>query len=255
MDERIRRLERDLRVTKVFAATVAILFGFFLLVAFHQVQQGRFTELQVERLNVVEADGTLRLAISNSRRLPPPTFYGKEYPGIRGGSAPGMAGMIYFNDEGTEMGGFGWSGRETEDGTPRATGMLTFDHYNQNEALSLGYSDIGGSRRAGLTVLDQPNASIQPLADTLLLIMRMPDGPEKTARLQQLREGMVERGEVGATRVYVGRDAGKSAMVVLMDPQGRPRLRMQVDSAGAPGLEFLDEDGQVIRRIPDGGAY
>jgi hypothetical protein len=253
MDERVRKLEADLRASKWCAAGAVFLLGAISLTAFQKAQRVSFAEIRVERLNVVEPDGTVRLAIANRERFAPATFYGKEYPGIRGGSAPGMAGMIYFNDEGTEMGGFGWSGKEIEPGTVRAVGMLTFDHYNQNEAVSLGFSDLEGRRRAGLTILDQPHVSIQPVADTLLLLQQMADGPERTRRMEALREGMVERGEVGATRLFVGRDRDEAAVVVLMDPQGHPRIRMAVDSAGMPRLEFLDEEGKVILHLPGSG--
>lgn len=253
MNDRIRVLERELLLLKRYALAVSCLMVAALLMAFRDGGHQRLTVLDVERLNIIEPDGTVRLAIANPDRLPPATFKGKEYPGIRGGIAPGIAGMIYFNNEGTEMGGFGWSGRETEAGTPRAVGLLTFDHFNQNEAMSLSYSDIEGQRRAGLTIYDQPHVSIQPFADSMFEAMRLPEGPERERRLQELQQARIDRGEVGVTRLYVGRDVAKAATVLLSDAAGRPRLRMSVDSLGTPRLEFLDEQGGVTLRLPEGG--
>jgi hypothetical protein len=250
MDHQIHELMRDVRQLKWYATGTTLLLLVGVQAAFHQAGDTRFTEIDVERLNVVESDGRRRLAISNRGRLSPPMFYGKEYPGIRGGNAPGIAGMIYFNDEGTEMGGFGWSGRETEHGGHRAVGLLTFDQYNQNEAIGLGYVDQKGRRSAGLTVLDQPNVSIQPVAESLLVIQNLQDGPEKTQRLKQLRENLERRGEVGARRLYLARDRDKAAIVSLSDPKGRERLRISVDSLGAPSVEFLDENGNVTHELP-----
>jgi hypothetical protein len=250
MEEHINRLRREVRLLKAYLLTVLLLFGMISLAAFHQAGRTRFNEIDVERLNVIEKDGTLRLAIANSARLPAPTFYGKEYPGTRGGVAPGMAGMIYFNDEGTEMGGFGWSGRETAHGGHRAVGLLTFDQYNQNEVMALSYVDEDGHRRAGLTIFDQPDVSLQPVIQRLYEIAQLPDGPEKTRRRRELVNELRERGETGARRFYAGRDPSKAAVVVLADPQGRPRLRMSVDSLGAPRLEFLDENGTVTHHLP-----
>jgi hypothetical protein len=56
-----------------------------------------------------------------------------------------------------------------------------------------------------------------------------------------------------AQRVYVGRDGTKSSVVDLSDPSGRPRLRLRVDSLGQPSLEFLDAQGAVTMRLPEGG--
>jgi hypothetical protein len=37
---------------------------------------------------------------------------------------------------------------------------------------------------------------------------------------------------------------------MLADAKGRPRINMIVDAAGDPRLEFLDETGRVIHRLP-----
>jgi hypothetical protein len=40
-------------------------------------------------------------------------------------------------------------------------------------------------------------------------------------------------------------------VVKLADKQGRPRLVLKVDGAGTASVEFLDEGGKVVRRIPE----
>jgi hypothetical protein len=80
----------------------------------------------------------------------------------------------------------------------------------------------------------------------------MRDTAVRAAALRQLaapRNGV----PLVAQRVYIGRDVAKSAIVNLADPQGRTRLRMLVDSLGNPRVEFLDEAGRVVTRIPSGG--
>jgi hypothetical protein len=249
MDAKIRR---ELRLLKGYALVSVLMFGALIFVAAQSAsQRTKFEEIDVERINVVEKNGTVRLAIANPERLPHPTFYGKEYRGIRSGEAQRGAGMIYFNDEGTEMGGFVWSGRKTEDGGHRAQGLLTFDQYNQNEAIALSYSDRSGKRSAGLAVEDQPSTSIQPVADGLLAIQQLPDGEEKTRRLKEFQETVKREGQVGgATRFFAGRDQSNAATVVLSDPKGRPRLRLTVDASGTPKVEFLDENGKVTHQLP-----
>jgi hypothetical protein len=41
----------------------------------------------------------------------------------------------------------------------------------------------------------------------------------------------------------------QSAAVELSDPQGKPRLRLVVDRAGAPRVDFLDATGRVTRTL------
>jgi hypothetical protein len=250
MDQRLRQLDRDLRLIRRYAVTATLLLGALSVVAFRQAGQTRFTEIDVERLNVVEKNGTLRLAIANRDRYSPIIFYGKAYPGLRGGSSPGMAGMTFFNEEGTENGGFGWRGRSTEGGGHSAAASLTFDQFNQDETLALMYNDQSGRRSVGFLVFDEPNASIQPVFDSLMAVNALPDGPEKTRRLEQVREWRRNLPERRATRLFAGKDPTKATMVLLADPQGRPRLRMSVDSLGASKIEFLDEGGKVTYAVP-----
>ena len=53
------------------------------------------------------------------------------------------------------------------------------------------------------------------------------------------------------TGVYLGRDRSRAAVLNLYDPNGKPRIRLKVDSLGAASLEFLDEQGGVTARFPD----
>jgi hypothetical protein len=51
-------------------------------------------------------------------------------------------------------------------------------------------------------------------------------------------------------RFFAGKMVDDS-IVRLSDRQGRPRLVLKVDAAGAATIECLDEAGKVVRRIPD----
>jgi hypothetical protein len=50
--------------------------------------------------------------------------------------------------------------------------------------------------------------------------------------------------------VFVGKTREKAAALTLSDPQGRPRLQLMVDAQGAAKLEFLDDKGNVVQRLP-----
>src|ERR1700749_2684464 len=68
-----------------------------------------FDELRVHRINIVEPDGTLRMVISNKDRLPPVIIKGRERPDM--GEPRPQAGMLFYNDEGSENGGLIFGGR------------------------------------------------------------------------------------------------------------------------------------------------
>ena len=247
MDDHIRR---ELRRVRAVMATGGIVAAALALGAFRQSQKTRFAEIDVERINVVEKNGKLRLTISNSSRLPDPIIGGKSYP-LRGGTGAGSGGMIFFNDDGNENGGLVFAGRQTANGY-RANGHLTFDQFDQDEALSFSYSDVDGRARVGLTIADRSELPISIFADSAMAVQSLPDGPEKTRRLQQLRNSPI--GEAGRSRqrVFVGKTPDRSSVIVLGDPAGRPRLRLTVDSLGTPAMEFLDDSGRTVRRYPAG---
>jgi hypothetical protein len=101
----------------------------------------------------------------------------------------------------------------------------------------------------GLTIGDRIDMPIIDLVAERDSILAMPEGP---ARDEALRRWAEPRDGVPlyAQRVYVGRDVQRNAVVELSDPDGRPRLRLRVDSLGTPALEFLDASGRVIARLP-----
>ena len=241
------RLHRELRLLRAHALVSTPLLVVLALAAFRQgAQKTRFTEIDVERINVVEPDGALRMVLSNRPRSIGPIYKGKPF-GYPGGSRPGI---IFFNDEGTENGGLAFDGRRQPDGTYRAGAQLAFDQFDQDQVVYLSYADDNGRRRMGLTVADRAPTSIYDWVMRRDSINKMPDGPEKTAALERLR-APVNGVPLFAQRAFLGRDLARSALVSLSDPQGRARLRLVVDSLGSARIEFLDESGRVARQIPE----
>ena len=244
MDDQIRR---ELRLLKGYALVVTALLGTLSLAAFRQsAQKTRFTEIDVERINVVEKDGKLRMVIANRERSIGPIYKGKPF-GYAGGTRPGI---IFFNDEGTENGGLTFTGSRQPDGTFRAQSGFSFDQFNQDQVLYLQYADNNGQRRMGLTIADRADVDIFDLIAERDSITKVhPEGPARTAALQKWaapRNGV----PLVAERVYVGRDVRKAAVINLSDRNGRPRIRLIVDSLGTPGLEFLNDSGRVTSRLP-----
>lgn len=218
-----------------------LLFLTVIFLVFIWTGRKRFEEIDVERINIVEKDGSTRLIISNKERSPGPIQRGQPFA-YPGGT---RAGMIFYNDEGTENGGLIFSG-ERKDGKVTAVGSLTFDQYEQDQTIALQYVDDEGKRRAGLMISDYPTTiSAMELYEKWKAVKEMPDGPEKTKAQDELRQYSSK------FRVYIGRGRSGSSLLELADTQGRTRLRLEVDSSGAARMEFLDENGQVTLSLPD----
>jgi hypothetical protein len=241
--------DSTLRFLKGYAFVATSMVVILAIVAFRQTKRSHFEEIDAQRINIVEPNGTLRLTISNHARMPDPVIGGKSYP-LRTGTGGAGAGMIFFNNEGNENGGLTFAGGKTDSGYTAGAG-LTFDQYNQDETVTLSYDDENGERAAGLNISDRPNISIQPFAESAMVFHALPDGPEKTRRLQEFKQRMAKEGSYGgAMRMYAGKGSHKESLVMLSDPQGHPRIRMKVDSVGVPSLEFLDSAGHVTYHLP-----
>jgi hypothetical protein len=233
-------LRREVRVLKLaLAAVVAVV---FVAGADPVKPKPRFEEIDVERINVVEADGRVRLVVSNQARFPDVVLDGKTIKGRSGGKA---AGLLFYSDAG-ECGGLSFGGGERA-GRPAANAGLMFDQYRQDQTVGIVYTEANGRRAAGLRVWDRPDLPLTELLDRLAAIKKMPDGPDKAAAVKRL-----EQAGGTATRVVVGTSDTKAAVVVLADARGRPRLRLTVEASGDPRLEFLDETGKVTHRLPPG---
>lgn len=230
----------------MYAVIATLLLGVFTLGAFKQAPgKAKFSEIDVERINIVEPNGHYRMVLSNRPRSIGPIAYGKPF-GYPGGGRPGI---IFFNDEGTENGGLTFTGK-TENGKFESGVHMSFDQYNQDQVVVLNYNDNNGTRKMGLTVGDRADVPIMDLVAQMDSIKAMPAGAARDAAQKKFlepRKGV----PLYAERVYVGRTPTKAAVLNLSDREGRARIRIQVDSLGAPSLEFLDAAGKVTVRLPN----
>jgi len=240
--------DRDIRFLKRYAIGTTTVILVMAVTAFvQQPQKQKFTEIDVERINIVEPDGNLRMVIANRPRSIGPIYKGKPF-GYPGGTRPGI---IFFNDEGTENGGLTLRGSRSADGKYQAGTHMSFDQFDQDQIVVLNYSDNNGDRQAGLEFRDRWNKPINEFAAELDSVNRMPDGPAKTEAMRRLRQPIQNGVVANAQRVYIGRDRSKASTLRLSDPMGRPKLVLRVDSLGAPQLEFLDDSGRVTTRLPE----
>jgi hypothetical protein len=199
-------------------------------------------EITVERINVVDANGTLRLVIANKDRMHPGVMDGKVIDRPRP-----VAGLLFFNDEGDEVGGLTITG-QVRDGARRASAGLMFDQLKQDQTIGLTYSEGNGQRTAGLQVWDRSDRPLSELIEQLNAANRIADPAEREAAIKKVRDAA----PAGPRRVFVGKTADRSANISLADANGKPRLTLTVDATGSPRIEFLDENGKIVERMPQG---
>jgi hypothetical protein len=247
MDTKLCKLEKQVRLLKAYAVLTMVIFSALVFMAARNPSKKvAFDEIDVHKINVVEGNGRVRLAISNSELFPGGTVEGVELKsrvGTRG------AGLLFYNDDGNEDGGLVYGGKTT-DGKPEAFGTIRFDHYKQNEAIGMSYSEDHGKRESGLEVWDQSAVPIShAFAEQYESIGLMKDGPEKDAAMKKLKDA--HQSEFAWTpRVFVGRTKADDAALILKDTKGKPRIRIAVDNANVPSLQFLDENGKVTAEFP-----
>lgn len=190
----------------------------------------RFGTIDVERINVREKDGTLRLVIASRDAFPGAFHRGQE---ISRPDRRFAAGMLFLNDEGTENGGLIWAGKS--DGTKRSAGAsLTFDRYENDQTLQLLQNDNGGDNDlAAMIISDRGKETM----------FEQVDGKAK------IRD---DAGR-GAGRIFVGKSRDRASVVMLQDAKGAPRLMLKVDADGTASIGFLDAAGKVVRTLgPEG---
>lgn len=236
-----RHLRRDIRLLQAYATVSSMVLVLVAVSAFRQAPvPQKLDELTVQRLNVIDANGTLRLVLSGKDRMHPGILDGKTIDRQRP-----VAGLIFFNDEGDEVGGLTVTGQE-RDGVRRANALLAFDQIKQDQTIALSYNEANGQRSTGLTVWDRPEVRLSELIDKLNAAQKIADAAARDQAIKQARASMPP----SPRRVFVGKETDRSAAIMLADAEGHPRLRLRVEAAGQASIEFLDRDGKLTQRIP-----
>lgn len=234
------RLRRDIRLLQAYATISSLVLVFLAVSAFRQPGPAKMDELTVQRLNVVDANQTLRLVLSGKDRMHPGVLDGKVIDRPRP-----VAGLIFFNDEGDEVGGLTITGQE-RDGVRRANALLAFDQLKQDQTIAIAYSEANGQRSTGLTVWDRPDVRLSELIEKLNAAQKITDAAARDEAIKTARASMPP----SPRRVFVGKNTDRSAAITLADGAGKPRINLQVDADGRARIEFLDADGKVTQRIP-----
>jgi hypothetical protein len=203
-----------------------------------------FDQLTVHRINVVEPNGTPRLIISDKAEFDETFYHGQKIARPRN-----SAGMLFINDEGTEDGGLLFGGYKSKDGTIHSYGHLSFDEYDQDQALSQDMQQEGQERKSAYQINDNDTALLTPeVTSAYRKVHAMAEGPEK----KKAMAAVTAKYHAGLyARASIERDTDKSAALRLRDPEGRTRILLRVAADGTPTMQFMDATGKVTRQWSD----
>ncbi|QXV66786.1 hypothetical protein INP83_06785 [Mucilaginibacter sp. 21P] len=232
----VEELARQVRILKRYGIGVTILLIVLIGVCFFK-GNSQSKELTAERINIVEADGTLRMVISNRARQHPGRMDNKDLP-----KRDRPAGLLFFNDEGDECGGLGYNGDKKE-----AAMFMTMDQYKNDQIMTLSYDQENRPgkplRSYGFTLNDRDELPLSGQISYFDSLKKLKDTSAYARGLKRYKD----EGHL-AQRMFLGKNKNGEVGLFLTDSKGRPRLRLFIDQKNEPLIQSLDEKGNVIKK-------
>jgi hypothetical protein len=231
------------RFLVIYSGCLTIMFAITILCGFSELQQmKRFDEITVHRINIVEPDGTIRMVLSNKDAAPGAYIKNKEYTH----DTRQDAGLLFYDDEGTENGGLIYGLTKDRNGRTTASQVhLSFDKYMQDQIFTIDAGTDENKEHSELSMQDRGDYSILEAVEANHRIAKLP--PEQRAA-EWAKFEAVHPGD--HTRVVLGRSGDGSAVLRLKDREGNDRIVMQVTPDGTPKLQMLSADGKVVDEFP-----
>lgn len=204
--------------------------------------------LTAERIDIIEPDGQLAIALSNSKNSAKLRFDGQI---IHGASNRDTPNIIFFDGKGDEVGGLVFANFKEDDSPFQAIRHLAFDGYQQDEVITLSHFVQNGKSRKGVYIYDRPDVTIlDAFKETGI---NPEDTPEILGqKLDQFKEENPERHYElwrNPRRVAVQTNEENEAELLLGDAEGNIRLRFVVKPNGDAFIEFLDKKGNAVKSI------
>src|ERR1700733_13467973 len=177
----------------------------FLLLSFRDRKgEGNFEVINAERINVMGTGGKPVLSLSNKRLISGPSMNGKNYPREYSDGRQFFSGIIFYNDDGDEVGGLIYNGFKKDSGY-YSMEHLSFDQWKQNQVVAMQYLDNGKSKRAGLRVWDRPkNIPLDEIFDRYKIRNGLTKGSKAYDSVSAAIKVSSERGDNGVERMFIG---------------------------------------------------
>ncbi len=233
MEEKILK---EVKFLKAYSAVLTILLiSFFLMSFISNPMKESFEEIDVERINIVEDNGDLKMVISNQEKQHPGMFDGEVL--VERERPPGI---IFFNEEQDEVGGLIYQGNKKEG----AVMALSVDQYKNDQVMQLRYLEGEKTRTYGLQLWDRDqNFTIPKLVGVLDSLQKLDySRKEIRGKMKEMNNGE----PISAPRLFAGKKRNKSVGLFIQDEYGNDRIKIYVDEQNNPQIEFLDEQGEKI---------
>jgi len=245
-------MNRELVFLRTFAVVTVIGMTFITSTAFKKSGNQKFSEIDVERINIVEKDGTVKMVITNVDRFPNGTSKINNRP--TNADRKKRSGMLFFNEEGIECGGFIYDGRKTENG--HSAGLsLTYDQYDGDQVMQLLTQDVGkGDKRfvsSTLAFNDRPDKESQLKTMEIMQELEVLRKKDPKAMEEKYKEYEAQGILGGVPRVMLGKSRSQNNGLFLFDDKGMPKAMFYVDKENNAKLDFYDEKGNVIASFPE----
>ncbi|RKE52698.1 hypothetical protein [Sphingobacterium detergens] len=233
MNSEILKLKRQV---KLLIGACLVLFLGMIVTVFTVLNHDRSgSVLDVERINIREADGTIKMVLSNKARQHPGRMLKKDLePRER------EAGLIFFNSDGDECGGLVY------DNDKESAGMVySIDKYQDDQIMQLQYMEDTQTKKRKYGLQLWSYGKEDAFAERQDRYKEL-----TTSDSKQVRDSAVtimrNEGLLATDRMFLGKNYKDEIGLFIHDSQGRPRIRIMVDKNNQAILETVDTLGNVM---------
>lgn len=245
-------MNRELVFLRTFALATTIGVLTIGSMSFKKRDNQKFTEIDVERINIVERDGTVKMVITNVDKFP----NGKDQINGRptNENRKKRSGMLFYNEDGIECGGFIYDGQKKENG--HSSGLsLTYDQYDGDQVMQLLTQDYQkGDKRfvsSSLAFNDRPAKESQSKTAEIMKELEELGKTDPKARQEKLK-AYEQQGLIGGVpRIMLGKTGSQNNGLFLFDDKGMPKAMFYVDKNNKAKLDFFGDNGKVIASFPE----
>jgi len=244
-------MNKEIIFLRTFAATAALSSSFLFFSSFKNSGNQTFETIDVQRINIVESDGTVKMIVTNAGLFP----NGDDQINGRGTNVERKkrAGMLFFNEDGIECGGLIYDGEKKENG--HSSGLsLTFDQYDGDQVMQLLTTDSQkGDERyvsSSLVFNDRPKKESQEKTREIMNELGELRKTDPELFKKKYHEYQEQELIGGAPRIMLGKSRSQNNGLFLFDDKGLPRAMFYLDKDNNPKLEAFDQQGNVISSWP-----
>ncbi|GGW73194.1 hypothetical protein DFQ11_10843 [Winogradskyella epiphytica] len=244
----MKKLNRELVILRTFTVCIVGCMVFMSMHGFKIKEDRSFGTIDVERINIVEKDGTVKMLITNEAHFP---TKGDSINNTVYHERKKRAGMLFFNEDGKECGGLIYDGKKNENG--HSSGLsLTYDQYDGDQVMQLLTTDTKREGRRFVSSMlafnDRAENETQELTNQINLELEaIKDPMERRKKYMAYKE----QGLVGSTpRIMLGKTTSQNNGLFLFDDNGMPRAQFSINKDNEVQLVVYNEKGEITSSWP-----